>query len=388
MDTKMNSTMKKESNKLYNKIFFWVFGIGYLAMILLNIATPKKEYSETEKRQLAKIPEFSVADLLDGDYARGLESWANDHFIFRDDWIKMKVTNEKMLGKTDSNGVYFCDDGYLIEQHKEEAFDAERMEKNKTFLKRFVDKFDDKLNINVVMIPTASEILTDKLPPFTTTFNQIKYNNEVKEIVGSGNYIDVSETLKEHSDEYIYYKTDHHWTTLGAYYAYEEWARANGIEALSQDAFEIEKATDNFLGTLHNKVNIDMEADEMYIYKIKENMDYKVTINMGSHVDQLYNYKALETKDKYEVYMYGNNGLIEVSTNVTNGKKLLVIKDSYSHSFNPFVINHYEETHIIDFRYFNANLSKYIEENGITDVLIMYNTINFVKDTNLVKFIG
>lgn len=372
-------------NKKFNKIFFFIFALIYIMLISVNILAPKKTYSETEKRQLATIPEFSIEDLLNGKYALGLEEYANDHFILRDEWISMKVLVEKGLGKTDNNGVYFCDDGYLIEQHKNEELDKERLEKNKNFLKQFVSRMENKVNINVIMIPTASEILTDKLPLFTNTFNQLEYNKEIERVVGSKNYIDISKVLKEHSDEYIYYKTDHHWTTLGAYYAYEEYCKSEGIKALNKDEFDIEKISDDFLGTLYNKVNINTDSDEMYIYKPKEKFEYDITLNLTDKKDTLYNLDALKTKDKYEVYMYGNNGLIEVNTNVDNNKKLLVIKDSYSHSFNPFIINHYEETHIIDFRYFNASLNKYIQDEGITDIIVMYNTINFVTDNNMIK---
>ncbi|HAB61840.1 MAG TPA: hypothetical protein DCE48_14305 [Lachnospiraceae bacterium] len=147
------------------------------------------------------------------------------------------------------------------------------------------------------------------------------------------------------------------------------------------------QGSDKFYGTLHSKVNVNVEPDDIYLYEIKEDMNYQLLYNLTDETDTLYDLSQLEGKDKYSVYMGGNNALVKVKTNNKNGRRLLVIKDSYAHSFVPLAVNHYEETYMIDFRYFNGGVEEFVEENEITDVLVLYNTMNFVKDKNSIKFL-
>ena len=120
---------------------------------------------------------------------------------------------------------------------------------------------------------------------------------------------------------------------------------------------------------------------------LKKDMNYQLLYNLKDQTDSLYDLSKLEGKDKYSVYMGGNNALVEIKTNNMNGRRLLVIKDSYAHSFVPFAVNHYEETYMIDFRYFNVGVEQFVEENKITDILVLYNTMNFVQDKNSINFL-
>lgn len=278
----------------------------------------------------------------------------------------------------------------MIEKHNKSDVSKEQAEKNKERLTEFVKKYVEKLGedrVNVMLVPTASEILKDKLPPFATGYDQEAYINEVIESLPEDTFIDVRDIFNQHKDEYIYYRTDHHWTAFGAFYAYEQWAKDAGFTPLSREQFDITLGSDQFYGTLHSKVNVNVKPDEIYLYEIKEDMDYQLLYNLTDETDTLYDLSKLEGKDKYSVYMGGNNALVKVQTNNKNGRKLLVIKDSYAHSFVPLAVNHYEETYMIDFRYFNGGVEEFVEENGITDVLVLYNTMNFVKDKNSIKFL-
>ena len=374
----------------FNKIFFSIFASVWAGFIVWNLAIPPKVFSENENRYLAEMPEFTVEKLVNGEYMKGMDVYINDQFVIRDQWIAMKVLLERALLKQETNSVYFAEDDYLIEKHNYSDVSEEQADKNREYLIEFIKKYASKLGedrIKVMLVPTASEILTDKLPPFATGtgYNQYAYINKLNSAISNDVFIDVSETLKEHKDDYIYYRTDHHWTSLGAYYAYVQWANSVGLEPLDQEQFDITLASDKFYGTLHSKVNTEVKPDSMYLYEIKEDMDYQLTYNLTDKKDTLYDLEKLETKDKYSVYMGGNNALIEVQTNNKNGKKLLVIKDSFAHSFVPFAVNHFEKTSVIDLRYFNGSIEKFVEDNGITDVLVLYNVMGFVKDINIGK---
>lgn len=374
----------------FNKTFFYSFGLLWSGLILCNLVTPERIFSENENRLLAKLPIFTTEKLMNGDYMNGLDAYINDQFIFRDQWISMKTLAERAMLKPDINSVYFAKDNYLIEKHDKNDVSEEQAEKNKERLIDFVKKYIEKLGenrVNVMLVPTASETLKDKLPPFAVGYDQGAYIDGVIESLPEGTFVDVRDMLNQHKEEYIYYRTDHHWTTLGAFYAYEQWAMDAGFSPLSQEQFNINLGSDRFNGTLHSKVNVNVEPDDIFLYEIKEDMDYQLLYNLADQTDTLYDLSKLEGKDKYSVYMGGNNALVQVKTNNKNERRLLVIKDSYAHSFVPLAVNHYEETFMIDFRYFNAGIEEFVEENKITDVLILYNTINFVKDTNTIKFL-
>lgn len=320
----------------------------------------------------------------------GINDYINDQFVLRDHWIGIKTMLERGMLKQDINSVYFAKDGYLIEKHSNKEVSEQLAEKNKEYLVRFVNKYLSKLgkdHIKAVLVPTASEILTDKLPPFATGYDQKGYMEDMIAALPKGTLLELRDILMKHKEEYIYYRTDHHWTSLGAYYAYELWCKETGVEALGQEEFHIIQATDEFYGTLHSKVNTKVKPDDIYLYQIKKDMGYQLLYNLTDKSNTLYDYSKLEGKDKYSVYMGGNNPVVEIETNNKNERNLLVIKDSFAHSFVPFVVNHFEKTYMIDFRYFNGSVEKYMEENGITDVLVLYNTMSFVKDDYLAKLI-
>lgn len=374
----------------FNKIFFCIFALLWSGLIICNLAKPEKRFSENENRFLAELPKYTNEKLLNGEFMNGLDEYINDQFVFRDHWISLKTMAERAMLKPDINSVYFAKDDYLIEKHDKSDVSEEQAEKNKERLIEFVKKYVEKLgedHVNVMLVPTASEILKDKLPPFATGYDQDAYINEVIEALPEGTFIDIRNNFNQHKDEYIYYRTDHHWTALGAFYAYEQWAREAGFTPLSKEQFDITLGSDQFYGTLHSKVNVNVKPDEIYLYQIKKDMNYQLLYNLKDQTDSLYDLSKLEGKDKYSVYMGGNNALVEVKTNNMNGRRILVIKDSYAHSFVPFAVNHYEETYMIDFRYFNMGVEQFVEENKITDILVLYNTMNFVQDKNSINFL-
>lgn len=386
METKNN----KSNNPWGNRVLVSTFLLMIAAGTVVSILAPKRKFSENENRFLQQMPDLSIKTFLDGTFETDYETYVTDQFVLRDQWITLKTSVERLLQKKDINGVYFAKDDYLIERHEAEGIDKEQEEKNIDRLTEFVNGAVEKLGqdrIQVMLVPTASEILVDKLPAFATGYNQQAVIEEVKERIPESCLVDVTDTLKEHVDESIYYRTDHHWTTLGAYYAYVEWARTAGFEPFAKEDFEVVKATDQFYGTIASKVNVSVKPDDMYLYKKLGNPKYIVEYNQTETTDSLFNYASLDTKDKYTVYLNGNNALVKITSENKNGRKLLVIKDSFSHCFVPFLVDHYEEVYMIDFRYFRMGVSQFMEQEGITDVLVLYNVINFVEDVNSLTFI-
>lgn len=356
-----------------------------ISFTLISFATKDKTFSFSENRVLAQKPEFGIKSFFEGEFSTDYEEYITDQFFGRDNWIQIKTRTELLLGKKDVNGVYIGKDDYLIETqdsiNEEKAYaNADKMI---AFVKAQVENIGAE-HVSMMVVPTAVSILKDKLPAFATTFNQDAYLDYMKGYLGA-NFVDVRAEFTAHKEEYIYYKTDHHWTTYGAFLAYGQWAANRGFEAYDVDNFEVNKVSEDFLGTVYSKNNYAATKDTMEIYQIKDNISYNVDINMGQkQMDSLYAMEYLEEKDKYSVFLGGNNSIVDI--NVTGGKEdgqtLLVIKDSYAHCFLPFVANHYDRVVVVDLRYMKMPLSTIMEEYDITDILVLYNAIHFAEDNN------
>lgn len=202
----------------------------------------------------------------------------------------------------------------------------------------------------------------------------------IKNNVKNAIFIDLREQFLKHKEEYIYYKTDHHWTSLGSYYAYEEWCKYNNINTDIRD-YARETVTTEFKGSLYSKVlNKNVEEDQIEIFKPKEKINYEVSYNFNKNTNSsIYDFEKLKTKDKYQVFLGGNYPELKIKTSNKNGKNLLLIKDSYANSFMQFLINDYENICVVDMRYFKEDLKKYMVENEINEVLILYNVANFIE---------
>ncbi len=367
-----------------------VFLVLIFGLTILSLLKKPVTFSENENRYLAEKPTFTLEGLFEGEFTSDYESFITDQFVFRDAWIGLKTRVELLTLRKDINGVYFCDDDYLMEKHDSTTFEAEQAENNVNTFVNFVNKYAEKFgpgNFQAILVPTASEVLADKLPAFANPYNQNEWFEKINAQVPDGYVYNAYDALKDHTDEYIYYKTDHHWTTLGAYYTYVEWCEKTGLTPYALSDFDVEVGTEEFLGTLDSKVNVDVEADTMFLYHLKKDMEYKLTYNMTNDVrNSLYHYDGLVGKDKYTVYMGGNYAIVDVETNVKNGKTLLVLKDSFGHSFVPFAANHYERIVMIDLRYYNAFMADaFIEQYNVTDMLVLYNMVNLATDKHVFK---
>ena len=245
-------TPKNFGSKAVTGIFLaLVFGIT-----IAGFFVPVKARSESENRALAQKPKFSLASLFAKEdkekFTTKYEAYLTDQFIGRDTWISVKTRTELLLGKTDINGVYFAEDDYLITRTDASSIDAEQEEKNIARLDAFIKKYSELLgdtNVYAMLVPTAADILADKLPPFTSEYDQEALLNHIAAMLGD-NFIDTREELMQHKDEYLYYKTDHHWTALGAYYAYRAWAQAQKIPVREQEDYKISTGSEEFYGTL------------------------------------------------------------------------------------------------------------------------------------------
>ena len=363
-----------------NKVISILFCLILITGAAVHFFTADRYYSESEKRTLKQFPEASWKQIRSGRFGDEIESYLADQVPGRDGWVTVRTVTEKLLGKKDSGSVYFADDGYLIEIHKE--FSASRIADNVSALMHLQDALAERgLALRVMLVPTAGTILSDKLPAYAPNADQpavIEYARKQ-----GLHIVDVTAALDEHKDEYIFYRTDHHWTSLGAYYAYAAWMLDRGVMPESISAWQTERLCDNFRGTTYAKVNDPFAAYDAIDAYYKTG-SHRVDYNSGNYVtDSIYERKYLDGTNQYAAFLNSNQSTTVVSGEGTG--RCLILKDSFANCFAQFCIDDFEETHLIDMRFFRGSVADYIEEHEIDEVLVLYNIPNFTSDTDIVR---
>lgn len=373
--------MKLDNDKLHAGM---TVALLALVLVLLTVADLVKEdrlFSETENRILAQKPEWSMEGILSGSYEEEYETYATDQFVSRDTWVMLKTRMDIALQKKLIGGVYLAQDGYLIEQHLPEEYGQETVDKRLDQLQKLTERYPNTL---VMLVPTADNILQDKLPAHAVSYDQRGLIAQVKERIGESHVVDVFPILEEHREEQIYYKTDHHWTTLGAYYGYQQWTQTVGEMPRSYELQELTTVSDCFLGTLHSRINLPMEADEIQIFPRTLRRKVKIVYDFEREADSYYEPSYLEGKNQYGYFLDDNHAFIEIHTAyAANDKELFLIKDSYANSLIPILAPHYETIYVLDLRYYNGSLftlmDQYVTSEKVS-VMVMYNCIHFLEN--------
>ncbi|MGN9166249.1 DHHW family protein [Tissierellaceae bacterium HCP3S3_D8] len=360
-----------------------------LSMSIVNILGPKRTFSTKENRYLQELPELNMDNLISGEFSKDFEKYTTDQFIHRDKWISLKTIGDLAMLKKDNNRVYFGKEDYLFDVDKE--LDELQFKKNVENINIFlnnINEYNRDIEINALLVPSKSQVLKDKLPLYAPVIDEEALLEKIKVSLKENiNILDLFQIYREKSNEYIYYKTDHHWTTKGAFYAYEYYLNSKGEIPLKEEDFIITKVSDEFLGTSYRKANFYLgNPDEIYSYKPKNEVKYNITINNEKKENSLYDESYLNKTDKYSYFLGGDKSLIQIETSIKNDKTILVIKDSFANSFVPFLLNNYEKIIVIDPRYYRAGIIDYIKGRSIDEVLLLFNIQNFVKEKSFNLF--
>lgn len=372
-----------ENNKIVKIIPIFISAI-FLFLFFFFFIVDKKDFSENENRTLATMPEVSTETIIDGSFTEGFETYLCDHFPFRNSFINIKTQYEKATGHTKINDIYIGEDDFYIEPYKE----PKNTDRIIGILNKFTDKIDNA-TITLMLVPNAVTIYEDKLPSTAITANQL---DDIKLYYDQVNMdtIDVSTTLLEHNtQDNLFYRLDHHWTTHAAYLAYEEFCKHKGFTPISKSDFDIKTVTDEFKGTVFSKVNdYNAKADSIDIY-YQDNLELTVEYDTKKvTTDSLYEMSYLDEKDKYSLFLNNINSLITIENkNANTNDELVIIKDSYANCFVPFIVNHYKKVYVFDTRYYRFPVSTFINEHeNVKDVFILYN-MNTLDTDNGVKSI-
>lgn len=356
---------------------------GVLVLSVTFLLSPKQDFSENENRYLAKFPAFVWEDVKSGQYMEDLSSWFSDHFPFRNFFMGFKADTEIALGKKEINNVYIAENHYLIENY-ETPVNTERIADT---LHKFYEKIDtEKIDTNLMLVPTAIYVHADKLPANAPVMSQMDTAHTIYEKSGIP-AIDCSDSLLQAADtEQLYYYTDHHWTTEGAYQGYLAYCEAKELTPVSLDDMQSETVTNEFYGTIYSKVNdYSHKADSITIYTNPVDslsVNYTDTEEIS---DSLYNLDYVNQKDKYSLFLNNLHTLIEITNETAESdRELVLIKDSYANSMVPFLAHHYQKIYVFDTRYYKQGPSSFIEEHpGVTDVLLLYNMNTLDSDSGI-----
>ena len=376
----INRKRKARIANLIGKIFIIVLFL----VLIVNVIVPDNEKSELENRALESRPRFNLTTVLSGDFMEQWEKYLSDQFAGRNTWRRVKVGLDRLGGAKMENNIYIGKGGQLMENI--EVPDEDQLDANMTAIQNFAQTYED-IPVTMMLVPDAACILTDRLPAFAEVEDQRQMFSMAERKLGdSVNWIDTVSILNKHKSEKLYYKTDHHWTTQGAFYVFQDAAQTFGIEGDVSDDFVSYTVTDSFNGVLAASSGVGLDERELIdIYVPTEGDDDVIVdyVDEGRKTTSLYDSSKLDTRDKYGVFLGGNTSVIDIKTVSTSQKRLLIVKDSFADCFIPFLAPYYREIVVVDPRYYSGTMDEIMDTYRITDALILYSGNTFFTDNNI-----
>lgn len=374
--------------KAYSIFLTVLFTVFIGGVLVISALLPKEEFSEMENRFLQKPPELSIETVKNGKFMENAEKYVSDHIAGRDLWVAAKAWGERLSGKQENNGVYFAAQDTLINRVEEPDGETwAQLDQNLEYLDQLVSNAG--VPVYFGLIPSAAQVWHDRLPDGAPTADEAAIIETLYSRTAART-VDLLSVLSAHSGEELYYRTDHHWTSLGAYYGYTGLATALGYTPVPLNDYTETVRSTEFYGTVFSSSGVRwVRPDTISTYV----PDDGITVashtydNKGNPVEeprQLYDTSFLSVKDKYSMFLGGNQPLgVVKNANNPDGPRLLIIRDSYADSLVPFLTPHFSEIHLVDLRYYKLSIADYIAQNGIDQALVLYSVPNFVTDSNL-----
>lgn len=298
--------------------------------------------------------------------------------VGREKLAKIHNELERFAGKKEYNGVYLGADGYLIERVSPKRFSEEECQEKLELLQNITDQF----NASVMLVPSKACVLQDKMPAMTDSFDEVSFLKKVKKAVGKKAYIDVYDTLVRHHDEEIYYRTDSHWTTLGAYYGYVKWRDQTQFFRYFYDPKDLVCVKDSYYGPLSTKVPFATTADRIMVFPKTLEKEVEVTYDFWNMREGFYDEAYLESDNSYGYFLGDHHGFAEIKTGNARRKSLFVLRDPTADSMIPLLAPYYDKIYILDVKYYKGDLihfmKEYVDEQD--EVLILYDVLTFLDE--------
>lgn len=366
--------MKKNVSRVITIVFLCL-------MPLWMVLSGDVEFSDKENRYMASFPKLTMKSLFSGDFMNDTETYLTDQFPVRDACISLKTNTLRLFGQRKINGVYIGSNGYLIAE--EESFDCEDVNELTDSINDFADRLDG-VDVRFMLVPNAVCIYEGKLPYGIKSTQKATLDMVEKQLGDNVEMINVYDALMDNVSQQLYYKTDHHWTTTGAYIAFMDYAEAAGLDTGSVE-YDFMCVSGDFQGTQASNCGIYSSSDIVNIcVPVDSQGSYVVNyVEKTEKATTLFDESKLSAKDKYLVFMGGNYSQVEITTNAGTGRRLMVIKDSYANCMIPMLTPYYDSITVIDPRYYYDNIYELIQSNGINEVMFLYNINSYVTDNSL-----
>ena len=359
-----------------------VFGFS-----LVNLVFPKHDQLELENRKAAQLPAFSVSALLDGSWQSGFARWMQDQFALRDVWVNtQRAADEIVFQKVEEGGILLGKDHWMYTKlFTVDDATQKQLAKNVQAVSDFAAAHPGK--VTFLLAPSASVIYPEELPTGAPMADENAMLDDIFTTVGqNASVLDLRPTFTADKNEYLYFKTDHHWTPDGAYRAYQQFCTLKNLTPFDCNVYTKITVPD-FYGTHYSATRRwNAQADsfsyydlpnQMTVYKVNGEADYEPVKTEG-----LMNLAKLDTRDKYGAFLDGNNGYSVIEGNGTGS--ILVVKDSYANSFIPYLTANYAKIGVVDFRGLAYGLDSTIEKEGYDQILILYNFQTFISDSKVI----
>ncbi len=366
------------------------FSLFFVGLFVLDLATPDRAYSELENTNLTQRPSLSSLSASGlNSYFTAYTKYVKDQVFGRDQWISLQsVVETTVFQKEQSGGILLGKDHMMFPRtYGLVSSETRTLPKNTAALEALCQRYPDK--VNVMLVPAASAIYPEKVPANAPLLDEDQYLDQLSERVqaAGGRFVDVRGVLSAHKDEYLYYRTDHHWTTLGAYYAYTQLCDALGLTPFDRNAHTALTA-ENFYGTHYSKARTwNAEPDTITYYDLQNPLTIYTVTGPGQPAEGtttgLYDTDKLGVYDKYAMFLHGNNGLSRLEGDGTG--RILVLKDSFANSFVPYLTANYAAIDILDFRNYNYGLDQLIADNDYDAILVLYSFDSFKSDPYLYR---
>jgi hypothetical protein len=364
--------------------------IGATFIFMPKGATP---FSPRENRYLTALPKITVQQIKNKKFMEQFQKWFSDRFVGRENWIVLRNKTEQAEGKNEINGTFTKLGRIMLAWYTPDTTADKKITNNLNAMNAFAEKYKT-VPMYVMIAPTPQEIYRDTIPKNAPVGNERDFIGECYGKLTNLKGISLEDTFLEHKNEYLYYRTDHHWTSLAAYYAYKKAGDVLGYQPYSPDKFNVQPVTDDFRGTTYNKtLDPFIKPDTINIYTLKTgepSLDFEsyTTDSDTKHYSSIYFPYKLQTNQKYEFFFDGNPPIGKIHTDLgENKRKILIFKDSYANAFIPFLTRHYSDITFMDLRYVQVNPAVLVNIQDYDEVLFLYNVISFSEDTNLTKLV-
>ena len=347
---------------------------------------PRRSFSENEKRVLSEAPQIDAAGLADGSVFRSIESYLSDHFPGRELWVGANAYLENAEGRGATEDIVRGTDDWLFTAPVSD--DGETLWDNMQAITTFAEK--QSVPVTMMAVPSAGAVVSDKLPALHLPYPDADLLEEARRIAGNTlHWVDLyTDFCSAEQPERLYYRTDHHWTTEGAYRAYCLLMEEQGQSSVSRDDFIVEQIS-GLYGTSYSKSGLWLTEPDTLELWTDSDIQAVTTVYDANRADPvtregMFFREYLEDADKYPVFLSGNHARVHIETNADSGKRLLVIKDSYAHALAPFLAEEYSTIDLIDLRYFKQQtISSWLEENPADEILLVYGLSSLAEDKNL-----